>query len=78
MSIELSRSRVELMVGTMIRDKLGVWNAVSRSVPLPPSVVESLTTMIVATMWEVAAVTSSNGPEKGILAGVRMIKTWED
>lgn len=72
MSIELSRDRVELMVNIAIRDKIGVWTATRHSV------IDGLSAMIVATMWEVAAVTSSGGPEKGILAGVRMIKTWED
>jgi hypothetical protein len=72
MSIELDRDRIEMMVATALRDRLGIWTATRHSV------MDGLTSMITATIWEVAAIASAESAEKGILAGLRMIKKWED
>ena len=72
MSIELSRSRIE----PIIRKELGIQLAHWQAKDLPRNYV--LTNLLVEIMWEVAATTQREGPEKGILAGVRMLKTWKD
>jgi len=40
-------------------------------------IAKHLSEMVTEALWEVAVLTETDGPERGILAGKRMIETWE-
>lgn len=72
MSIELDRNVVALRVKNALAERLIEWRRNSK--PEIGSLIELMTEV----MWEVAAMTKQATPERGILAGVKMIETWED
>lgn len=72
MSIELSRTKIGIKVRSAVTERLVQWRREDKSE------VNNLATLITEIMWEVAAMTKQSTAERGILAGVKMLETWED
>lgn len=73
MAINLEFDSVRHSVKVALRERLAIWRAETNM-----ELADKLSTMITETLFDVAATSRSDGTEKGVIEGLRMIKNWED
>ena len=74
MSIELNASQLKRVAENALIPRLVEWQKgyVDRSVA------EHLSNMVVEALYEAALIGNTEGVEQGIIAGLKMIKSWND
>ncbi len=74
MSIELNAAQLKRIAENAIGPRLVEWQKgyVDRNVA------EHLSNMVVEALYEAALIGNTEGVEQGIIAGLKMIKAWQD
>lgn len=74
MSIELNADQLKYATANVLIGHLVKW----QEGHVKREVADHLANCVVEALYEAALISSQEGPEKGIIAGLKMIKAWQD
>lgn len=72
MGIELDRDPLRNSVRVALARQIAIWRGEHYDIP------ERLSYLITELLFDVAGKTVTDGPEKGIIEGLAMIRNWQD
>ena len=74
MGVELNASQLKRVTANALIPRLVEW----QKGHVDKNVAEHLGNMVVEALWEAALIAKKEGVEQGIIAGLKMIKSWND